>query len=244
MALAPNQKIIRGGIGDILLALDCIDQEHEYIIFSHYQQALDLVAPYTTKAVFAPMQQPIAHIEGEVTSSNPYPNLKIPKRSLDKANKNISKGRIIIGLHPLGSKLSRFVDMNLQRPVKYMPPAFINSFISKIKEINSNIDILLFCAPDEVSMFSNHNVQVVAEENIWDCIAMVSKCNVIVGIDSAIKSISAILKIPTVVLIGDYIDSGRDRFIDPYKELKLVRFKNIQDALEQTLLEVKGLNIL
>ena len=73
------------------------------------------------------------------------------------------------------------------------------------------------------------------EPYIWDCFAYVSLCDMVIAVDSAI------LHKPTLVLLGDYEDAGRDIFINPYTEISTIKFTNLSSVLPDTLHKAKEL---
>ena len=196
--------IIRGGIGDILLRVGSIKPGVDYKVVSHFRQAADLVRPYTDDFECLFMDTPVAYLKGEIEPFI-YPTLKIPEQSLKKAQTNRKTAKRLVGIHPIGSELSRSVDTRKGRPLKNLPKAFMARLIDFLKA--ENVEPVLFCAPAEGFLYQDLGVQIVAEPYIWDCIAQVSLCDLVIAVDSAIKTISAILHKPTLVLLGDYEDA-------------------------------------
>lgn len=221
---------IRGGIGDILIRLGSIKPNEHYTVISHYDKAADLIKPYTNNFTYIPMQGSIANIEGEIETTT-YPELRIPKEYIEKAKNSLPEDKIIIGIHPIGSKMSIIVDHQLRRPKKYMPPEFILGVVNELKA--HNIEFLLFCAPEEVSLFNNLGLRIVCEEDIWNSFAYVACCDMFLSVESALKTVSAILHIPTVVAIGEYHDPWRVKFIDSYVEITAIRFYDIRTVFTQ-----------
>lgn len=226
-------KWLRGGLGDILLKVGNIEPDQFYVVFSHLKQSEDLVRQYTKNCTYIEMKGLIGSVPNEVPSDCYYPPMPIPQESLEKTQNLIQEGKTIIGIHPIGSKPSREYDIRTGRPQKLMTPKFIKELVEGLSK--EDRQILLFCAPNERDMFEGFNVTLVSEEYIWDCIAVVSRCSLVVAVDSAIKTFSAIQKIPTVVVMGDYEDEVRNKFIEPYKEIFPIRFNNVEDVLEETL---------
>jgi len=228
-------KFLRGGIGDLLLRLDNINQKEFYILLSHFTQAADLIKPYTSNFEYVFMDVPIGSIANGEVEPVTYPTLKISGESLQKAKQNLSNKKII-GIHPIGSYLSRVCDASIDRPQKFMTDYFIKGVENSFNK--EDFECILFCAPNEISQFKHLGIKIVSEPNIWDCFAYISCCDLVIAVDSAVKSVSAIQHIPTIVLLGDYEDPYRDIFIKPYKEIVPVRFINIDLALDQTITEI------
>jgi ADP-heptose:LPS heptosyltransferase len=72
---------------------------------------------------------------------------------------------------------------------------------------------------------------VIAFDDIWTSLACVAHCHCVLATDSAIKTMAAILRIPSVVLVGDYPDPFRDQvFLTPYVNdgiMRLIKFTDI-----------------
>jgi len=230
---------LRGGLGDVLLKVGNIKPDEFYIVFSHLKQTADLVSVYTTNFKYINMAKPAGDVPNPVASMV-YPPMLIPYESTQKAYNSLSKNKKIIGIHPIGSKMSRDFDINKKRPQKIMSAEFIKTIVATFK--NNNTEILLFCAPNEVDLFKDFDVRVIAEPYIWDCIAYVSFCDLVIATDSAIKTFSAVLHIPTIVVMGDYEDKIRDEtFINPYKEITPIRFTDIDLVIDKVILKAKEL---
>lgn len=239
MKIPKNAKYLRGGIGDILLRLDNIKPDEFYFVVSHFDQAGDLIKPLTSNFQYIPMLDPSVTVPDEVEPVT-YPRLPIPDESLKLADEVLDANKTYVGLHPLGSKISRAFDSMYGRPSKFMPKTFIDGVVSNL--VSADVEVLLFCAPDETTLFKDiKNVTIVCHPNIWDCFAFVSKCSLVIGTDSAIKTVSAILHIPTIVVLGDYKDPGRDIFIKPYKEITTIPFTNISNVTSKVVETAKNL---
>lgn len=231
-----NYKFLRGGIGDILIRLGNIIPEEYYVVISHYTDASKLVEKYTANFQYIYMHTPIGQMDLEVSPMY-YHKLRIPESSIIKAKKLCPKKKHRIGIHPIGSKLSLVVDYHSSRPQKYIPPIFIENLLKEFN--NKDIEFILFCAKDEVELFNKLPIKIVSEDNIWDTIAVVNTCDIVLGVESAIKTVSSMLNIPTIVLLGDYEDSYRKYFIDPYKEIKSIYFKNILNVYNKTVISLR-----
>jgi ADP-heptose:LPS heptosyltransferase len=185
------------------------------------------------------MPFPIAAMPNDV-EGDLYPEIKIPTESQETAEKLMPKDKRVIGLHPIGSELSRNYDMSAVRPQKLMTQEFISKVTAEL--VDDNTEVVLFCVNNEISMFEDCGVRIIAAPNIWDCIACVSKCDLVIAVDSAIKTVSAALHIPTIVLLGDYPDPQRDnKFILPYKEITPIRFKFIDMMIKPTITKAREL---
>lgn len=229
-------KWLRGGLGDICQKLGNIRKDERYVVFSHLKQSADLVSVYTKNFQFKEMIGLVGRVPNEV-ESEPYPPLLIPEESIRKAQREVSKDKRIIGIHPIGSKPSREYDVRTRRPQKLMSSYFIETVMRELDD--GNTEFLMFCAPSEIELYKSYSATLVAEPYIWDCIAKVSMCDLVIAVDSAIKTFSAIQHIPTIVVLGDYDDEVRKKFIDPYKEILPIPFTNMDAVVDKVIKEAK-----
>jgi len=106
----------------------------------------------------------------------------------------------------------------------------------------------VFCSPArrvEVDALFKKNYsrpfKVIAFGNIWASLACVAHCHRVLATDSAIKTMASILRIPTVVLVGDYHDAFRDEvFLKPYVSdgvMQLIKFRNMDTLDPQRIVE-------
>jgi len=225
-----NTKYIRGGIGDLLIRVGNIKPDEHYVIISHYDQAADLIKPYTSNFEYVPMRGSVASIQGEIDTVA-YPELKIPPQFIEEAKSTLPSNKTIIGIHPIGSKMSLVVDAQFGRPNKFMPPNFIKGIVSELG--NDSVEFLLFCSPEEVHLFKNLGLRIISEPDIWKTFAYVACCDLMLSVESALKTVSAMLHIPTVVAVGQYHDPWRVKFLDPYKEITPIWFLRIDMIFNQ-----------
>jgi ADP-heptose:LPS heptosyltransferase len=116
----------------------------------------------------------------------------------------------------------------MKLPGKNIPIELILEFI-KYTQKRYPTKYFIFGHPSEIEYFNilKYNVDKITntkilvpifKNDIWTAINAISICDMILSADSAVKSASCILKIPTIVLLGDYEDKIRDdKFITPYE---------------------------
>ena len=82
---------------------------------------------------------------------------------------------------------------------------------------------ITFCSSGSVRELAEFGVEegprvkCVINKEISVNLSHVTECSAFIGSDSAFKTMSAMLRIPTIVWMGDYKDKFRDEnFIDPY----------------------------
>ncbi|CAG4929722.1 unnamed protein product [Acidocella sp. C78] len=122
--------------------------------------------------------------------------------------------RRTIGIHLGGSAYAVALQRQWGIPPKTLPPAILDALLPL------DADLLLFGTAAEIESYGlapRDNLTAVCCAEISDSLAHVAQCDLMIGSDSAFKTASAMLSIPTFVWLGDYADPPRDTmFIDPY----------------------------
>lgn len=90
--------------------------------------------------------------------------------------------------------------------------------------------LLVFCAPAEAHHLPEtlgklySRATIVAYEDIWESLSCVTMCDFVIAVDSSVKTISSMLRIPTVTMVGDFVEPFRDRhFLEPYVRAGVMR---------------------
>ncbi len=240
-----SPKYIRGGIGDVLQCIEGAIEAKEVSLFSHYEKAPDLLTPFgvnVTRFEYFQTYEELHdfYMPGEHVERKFFPAFTMPKAPIPAPKK------YVLGIHIEGSEYSNKVWSARNRPTKNMSKAFLEKLIENINGKYKNICLYVFCAParqSEISvMFSelcDLDFVVISFKNIWDSLSCVSHCKAVLAMDSCIKSMSAILRIPSVVLVGDYPDPFRnEQFLNPYVNegvMELVPYTDI-DLLDSAFL--------
>jgi ADP-heptose:LPS heptosyltransferase len=244
-------KYVVGGIGDFLQVLGSAQKETAINVLSHYSKAKDFFSPFTHAEVQVYhdpdelLQYRNLLEKDEPLTRETYPEFDVPISSFMfakaiMAGKDAS-GRKVIGIHPIGSPLSNKYWYQRGQPLKFIPEQFIE------KIIDDENFYLLFGSPKDLANYPNllkrDNFMAVSYANIWDSLAFVEHCTEVIACDSAIKTMSAIRKIPTTVLVGNYPDEFRDKmFLEPYVKdgvMKVIKFLELDDDVVK---EINGRN--
>jgi len=124
--------------------------------------------------------------------------------------------------------------------LKSIPAQVIKDLISE------KYNVLVFGLKEEIysiGLEESESLRLIAHENPAKSLAYVQQCRAVVASDSGIKTMSSMLKIPTMVWLGDYQDPPRDQmFIDPYVRdgvMQTFRYKNLDADLERGLKTTK-----
>lgn len=218
-------RYICGGIGDLIQSYDSIQEGEKIRVFTHFKKAEDFFAYVKADFDFRYFDsvEELQSVNEEIKNSGEQVNrqifqkfLSIPEEKFNKALKIADSLENIIGVHPVGSRLSNNFWESIGKPPKVLPSWFVRAIIEEHK------NYFIFGTKRELEPYkeligSLNNVRYIDYENIWDSLAHVLCCKKIVAVDSSIKSMSAAKKIETLVFVGDYEDEFRDKnFIHPY----------------------------
>ena len=230
-------KYVNGGIGDLLLSLEDAVNEGAVSIFSHYPKASDVYTPFNIWINRFEKYDSLSDlnnlfIPGEPLEHKNYPKFTVPKCPIEKV------GDKIIGIHVEGSSVSNEFWKQRGQPGKNMSGDFIISLLNDLKKKFNDYQFYLFCSPASKDYLCNvvysnlfFSTKIIHCDNIWDSLSCVLHCDFVIGMDSCIKTMSALSSIPTITLVGDYQDEYRDvKFLNPYVNdgvMKLVKFKDI-----------------
>jgi hypothetical protein len=248
--------IVMGGIGDILLAYSGIkvlidtfkEKNLKCYLFSHFNNAPDLLNRYyfEYEFIYYKDQKELDSLKDKINDIQSDPNFigDINDYNNDLYPKIYTK-YTTIGIHPFGSNFSNDFLINKRNVVsKNLSLKFVDDVIEKIYKQYSNTIFMIFGSYNESSwyfenpFYSYPTILPAFNNDINSTIFLVEKCDLVIATDSAIKSISCIMKIPTIVLVGDYQDHPRDsKFINPYIEndcLITIKFSSEEDLLNKT----------
>ena len=210
--------ITHGGVGDLLQCLPIMlsQPKLKYIVVSHFKSTGSLLKSlniktqkiYTYKNSFE-----YKRLRDSVIKSVEYigcpRNLFFIRSPFIAQKKLFDLKRKTIGVH---------ISSSIFAPKKALPQAFLKSLIGTL--IRKNFNVIFFSTNDEfknVSLTQHRNLKYAHDIDIAKNLSLVEQCNFFVGSDSAFKTMSAMLKIPTIVLMHNDKNAYRDRvFIDPY----------------------------
>lgn len=198
---------VKGGIGDFLQCLPFMlaHPDDRYFVASHYNDVMGFFGHFGLFVEEVPL--------GQMPSVEPCPRQLFFDRNPFPAASPIFKGsRPVVGVHLGGSSYSLSVEERFGFPPKAIPRTVLEGLVSP------DYEFLVFGSPKELDELGEiKGARLVREDSIITSLSRVAECSVLIGSDSSFKTMSAMLRIPTVVLMGDYRDDHRDqRFIDPY----------------------------
>jgi len=202
---------IVGGVGDILLSLEDALKEPEICVITHAEHAGSIFAPFPcTKAKILklgvdPLPPGMAFIK-----RTSYPRIDIPEpyKSLSLVVKHTSS-KPIIGIHPFKSKHAK--EFWLRRGVSEADIS-IDSINRACLEYQDRCTFVVFCSPDEEPSLRALRIPsvVIANPDLWIGLSLVSSCSLFIGADSAMKTMSCLLRIPSLVFTMNVVDPAPD----------------------------------
>jgi len=222
---------VKGGVGDFLQCLPYMraHPEHRYLVASHH----DRVAEFFAAAGVRAEEEYLGKLGGvaacpRATFFDRWPFPWAPRRLF-------SDDRPIVGVHLEASSYSLNVERRFGFPPKTLPATVLTKLMSALPDRNFFLFGSLGEAID-LEINTRANFRVVRKPNVADSLLHVHQCSALVGSDSAFKTMSAMLRIPTIVWVGDYLDRDRDeRFVDPYVEagvMSVFRYRDLSKENE------------
>ena len=214
MSTVPVPIAVKGGIGDFLQCLPFMltHQNYRYLVASHYDRVLKF---------FAAVGLTVEELSlGRLTGIDTCPRqLFFRKNPFQKQAPIFTNGRPVLGIHLGGSPYSLSVEKRFGFPPKALPVTVLDALISANKRHN----IILFGLASELDTLvpnwretQSEHLKFIADDDVTVSLSRVAECSAFIGSDSAFKTMSAMLHIPTIVWVGDYRDDFRDStFINP-----------------------------
>jgi ADP-heptose:LPS heptosyltransferase len=210
--------IAHGGVGDLLQCLPNMlsHPKLKYIVASHFKstdllfESLNIKTQkiYTYKNLFEYRRIRESVIKSEKYIGCPR-NLFFTKSPFKVQKRLFHFKRKTVGVH---------ISSSLFAPKKSLPVAFLRLLVNTL--LLKNFNVIFFSTKEEFkvsSMIQHKNLKSAHDIDITKNLSLVEQCDFFIGSDSAFKTMSAMLKIPTIVLMHNDKNAYRDRvFIDPY----------------------------
>lgn len=233
--------IITGGVGDFLQCVDIVNQAKSvkslnFLVVTHFKSAGDFFSPFIESDRLkyhyfddlGSLNSILCKIDRTGTLDCPR-NKYLQIQDPFEVESPFDNDNEIIGIHPFGSDFAKNANNQLQRSSKNIS----DKIVRKIFRDDKNY--LLFGSKKELSVFEDlkfvPNICLVDHDNIWVNLSHVKLCKKMIAADSAFKTLTLMRKMPTYLVVPDYLDQLRDKmFIDPYLEdghLKLLKTSNL-----------------
>jgi hypothetical protein len=244
--LAARTILVEGGVGDFLQCLpfleSCSGCPPQIVVLTHFKPAHAFFERLGFHAAEIHQFSDLNELRALTASMGSRERLSRCPRSryfdeMPFEPKSISfpRARPVLGVHLGGSTFSIGVQKQMGVVTKELPPALLHELLS-----DDSLNIILFGSPPEIESLGikeSDSLKWACLPDIVDSLSLARQCNAFVGSDSVVKTMTAMLKIPTVVWIGDYPDPTRDgAFIDPYvrdRVMQVYRFKDLASGFEE-----------
>jgi ADP-heptose:LPS heptosyltransferase len=229
--------VLRGGAGDFLQYLPFMlkNKSLHYIVVTHFPAAkifFKFLGINISKFYFFASDRERVVINRDLDErENIYhcPRaIFFSKNPFKKyfANNNKTGKSLVVGIHTGASQIG--LD-------KVLPGKFVKKLINKL--IVNGYEVIYFCTRDErksLTIKQHKKISFASDLNIIKNLAKVNQCDFFIGSDSAFKTMSSMLRIPTLVILPiNKINSFRDRmFLDPYTSegtMAVYTFRNVND---------------
>lgn len=255
---------IRGGVGDLLQSLWFIQKfpDHEYIVHVHndsIKQILDEAG--VKKYYFYPFNDLESHndqvdnIKNDHSLSDSQDNVNETPRAFYsditfspeaeeealKIKNSFKQDKEIVGIHPFRSDFALSVYDYFKLPAKVIPLSITKQIIDE------NKNYLIFGSAKEINNYGleeSDNIKFVSCNKIQNSLTAVKYCSSLIGLDSGFKTMSSMLRINTICIIGDFKDPTRDAyFINQYENdnvMSVFRTKDIEKDSRQIVEFIKN----
>ena len=241
---------VRGGLGDFLQCSWFIknNSTKEFIIHTHFKQAelffKNIGIENCSFYYFDNIEEHDSQVDkivenhGENSTKNVrecprsfYSDIDFSQSSKDEAkafSQRFDNNNPIIGIHPFGSNFSSDTYSKFDLPPKYIPSDIVNEIIK------DDFNYIIFGSESELKDYGVKESKNVAHTNmnVESCLELVKLCYKFIGTDSAFKTMSSMIRIPTICVLGDFNDEIRDQyFINQYEKdgvMKVYRLKSFE----------------
>ena len=242
---------IHGGIGDFLQHLPFMIKHpnENYVVITHFAKA---------KAFFKALN---IHIKKIYFYKNGDEHRAIKSRLRKKAQSLLCPRIIFFKKNPFKlSTVFRFkkkpiIGLHMSTSNQTggtLDEKFVLSLIKKI--LDQHMTIVLFGTQDELKALrlkTNPNLIFASHHDIIKNLAFVKSCDLLIGAESVFKTMSSMLKIPTLVYHHDNNNHFRDRvFTNPYIKAGVMSVykyqaleKEIEPAIDFALQTIKKLKV-
>lgn len=233
--------LVQGGIGDFLQCLPYLHGNHgrlpRLVVLSHFRGAPDFFAGLGIEVAehhhFSNPEE-MAHARSQANANGqglPCPRSAFFTRSpFPPKELAFTQPRLTLAVHLAGSAFS----VDLQRRNGLVSKSLPIEVLHRIRDLN-RYNIIMFGSRDELGAMAieeSADLRLANFGSISESLGAVAQCAAFVGSDSAIKSMSAMLRIPSLVWLGDYPDPYRDAvFVDPYVRAGCMRVFRYRDPL-------------
>ena len=222
-----SSLMICGGVGDFLQHLPYMlnNKSNNYSIITHFPKAKDFFETIGVQVdkiyIFSDRSEEksiVASISKEMNVYRCPRNLFMDNFPFLPEALIFDNHYPVVGIHAGGSSYAVNKDIKSGNIPKTLPKKYIDGLL---KELNTlEVNIIFFGMKNEIETFDieeNAKLKFACHADITKNLSVVSQCNAFIGSDSAFKTMSSMLRIPTIILCSAPKNNFRDRmFINPY----------------------------
>lgn len=234
-----SSLMICGGVGDFLQHIPYMlnNKSNSFAIVTHFPKAKDFFEKIGLKVdsiyTFSDRSEEkmiVASISKEMNIYRCPRSLFMEQSPFSLEEKLFTSHYPVIGIHAGGSSYAVSKEIKSGNIPKTLPKSYIDGLLKELGKLDVNV--IFFGMKNEIESYDlseNKKLKFSCNEDITKSLSVVSQCNAFVGSDSAFKTMSSMLKIPTILLCSSPKNNFRDRmFIDPYmKHHVMYAFKYI-----------------
>lgn len=222
-----SSLMICGGVGDFLQHLPYMlnNKSNSYTIITHFTKAKDFFEKIGVKVeqiyTFSDRSEEkaiVASISKQMAIYRCPRNLFMDKSPFLPEAPIFTNHYPVIGIHAGGSSYAVNKEIKSGKIPKNLPKNYIHALLKELEKLDVNV--IFFGMKNEIETFDiseSETLKFSCHEDITKSLSVVSQCNAFIGSDSAFKTMSSMLKIPTIILCSAPKNNFRDRmFIDPY----------------------------
>ena len=238
-----SSLMICGGVGDFLQHLPYMlnNKSNSYTIITHFPKAKDFfesiglkVEKIYTFTDRAEEKAIVASLSKEMNIYRCPRNLFMDRSPFLPENRIFTNHYPVVGIHAGGSSYAVNKEIKSGNVPKTLPKSYIEGLLKELGKVD--INVIFFGMKSEIESFDiseNEKLKFSCHEDISKSLSTVSQCNAFIGSDSAFKTMSSMLRIPTIVLCSAPKNNFRDRmFIDPYVKYRIMnafKYTNFSD---------------
>jgi hypothetical protein len=230
--------LLQGGMGDFLQYIPFIKtnkHNFRYACVTHLNSAkqfFDAIEIELESLVIFKTEEEKINLLRDLPGNIQYLNCPrskyLEKNPFNSEERLFDNGKPVVGIHINGSAYSIQIQKNFGLPIKSIPAKVIKELMS------NNYNLIVFGLKSEldpIGLIESDTLRLITNDNPAKSLAYVLQCNAVIASDSAIKTMSSMSRIPTMVWLGDYLDSQRDKmFIEPYVAdgvMHVFRYKDV-----------------
>jgi len=244
--LRSRTLLLEGGIGDFLQCLPFLkslgENTRRILVVTHFKDARSFFARLGIDVMelyrFSNLEE-LQRVHRAISATNKLS--RCPRQQyfeqppFEARSVAFPHERPVLGVHLGGSAFSIAIQRQWGVATKNLPVALLDQLLS-----THHFNIILFGTRSEIDSLAAtecDSLRFACDPDVIESLSLAAQCDAFVGSDSAVKTMTSMLRIPTIVWLADYPDPMRDSvFIDPYvrdRVMQVFRFNGQAADLEK-----------